>query len=128
MKFRECREILKGRRFSLKMKGKVFKSCGRSAMLYGSEAWSLREKEMAILRRIRRAMIRAMYGVKLLDRRNSKKLMDILGIKESLDRMAKASSMRWCGHVLKKGDENATVKALKFEVSGSRGRGRPKQT
>ena len=44
-----------------------------------------------------------------------------LGIKESLDRMAKASSMRWYGHVLRKEDENVTVKALKFEVSGSRG-------
>ena len=52
----------------------------------------------------------------------------MLGIKESLDRMAKASSIRWYGHVLRKEDENVIVKALKFEVSGSRGRGRPKQT
>jgi len=35
MKFRECGELLKGKRFSLKMKGKVYKSCVRSAMLYG---------------------------------------------------------------------------------------------
>ena len=128
MKFRECSEILKGRRFSLKMKGKIYKSCVRSAMLYGSEAWCLREKEMAILRRTERAMIRAMCGVKLFDRRNSEELMDMLGIKESLDRMAKASSIRWYGHVLRKENQNVIVKALKFEVSGSRGRGRPKQT
>ena len=38
MKLRECSEILKGRRFSLKMKGKIYKSCVRSAMLYRSEA------------------------------------------------------------------------------------------
>ena len=44
MKFRKCREILEGRRFSLKMKGKIYKSCVRSAMLYGSEEWCLREK------------------------------------------------------------------------------------
>ena len=47
---------------------------------------------------------------------------------ESLDRMAKASSIRWYGHVLRKEDENVIVKALKFEVSGNRGTGRPKQT
>ena len=81
MKFRKCSEILKGRRFSLKMKGKVYKSCVRSAMLYGTEAWCLRENVMAILRRTERAMIRAMCGVKLLDRRNSEELMDRLGIK-----------------------------------------------
>ena len=110
------------------MKEKIYKSCVRSAMLYGSEAWCLREKKMAILIETERPMIRAMCGVKLLDRRNSEELMDMLGIKESLDRMAKASSIRWYGHGLGKEDENVTVKALKFEVSGSRGRGRPKQT
>ena len=52
----------------------------------------------------------------------------MLGIKECLDRMAKTSSIWWYGHVLRKEEENAIVKALKFEVSGSRGRGRPKQT
>ena len=52
--------------------------------------------------------------------------MDMLSMKESLDRMAKASSMRWYGHVLRKEDKNVIVKTLKFEVSGSRGR--PKQT
>ena len=54
--------------------------------------------------------------------------MDMLGIKEFLDKMAKASSMRWYGHVLRKEDENVIVKALKFEVSGSGRRVRPKQT
>ena len=50
----------------------------------------------------------------------------MLGIKESLDRMAKVSTMRWYGHILRKEDENVIVKALKFEMSCSRGR--PKQT
>ena len=53
--------------------------------MYGSEAWCVRENDMAILRKPEGAMIRAMCGVKLLDRRNSEELMDI---KESLDRMA----------------------------------------
>ena len=69
IKFRECSEILIGRRFSLKMKGKIYKSCVRSVMRYGSEAWCLREKEMAILRRTERTIIRAMCGVKLLDKK-----------------------------------------------------------
>ena len=81
MKFRECSEILKGRRFSLKLKGKIYKSCVRSAILYGSKAWCLREKEMAILRRTERAMIQAMHGVKLLDQRNSEELMGHVGHK-----------------------------------------------
>ena len=50
----------------------------------------------------------------------------MLGIKVSLGRMAKASSIRWYGHVLRKEDKNVIVKALKFGVSGRRGS--PKQT
>ena len=71
-------------------------------MLYGSEAWCLREKEMVTLRRIERAMIRAMCNVKLFDRRNREQLMDMLGIEECLDRMAK---VKWYGRVLRKEDE-----------------------
>ena len=52
----------------------------------------------------------------------------MLGIKESLDRMAKASTMRWYGHVLRKEDQNVVVKALNFEVSCTRGGKIPKQT
>ena len=36
-KFRECGELLRGRRFSLRMKGMVYRTCVRSAMLCGSE-------------------------------------------------------------------------------------------
>ena len=46
MKFRECGELLSERRFSLRMKGIVYLSCVRSAMLYGSETWCLRESEL----------------------------------------------------------------------------------
>ena len=65
VKFRECGELLSSRRFSLKVKGMVYRSCVRSVMLYGSETWCLRENEMEILRRTERAMVRVMCGVKL---------------------------------------------------------------
>ena len=72
----------------------VYRSCVRSATLYGSETWCLRESEMAILRRTKRAMVRSMCGVKLVDRKNMEELMEILGLKKTLDRMAKANGVR----------------------------------
>ena len=51
IKFRENGELLCKRKFSLKIKERIYQSCVRSAMLYGSETWYLRENEMAILRR-----------------------------------------------------------------------------
>ena len=128
VKFRECGELLCGRRFSLKIKGKIYRTCVRSAVLYGSETWCLKEEELAILRRTERAMVRAMCGVKLVERRSTDELMDMLGLHETVDRMARASGVRWYGHVLRREDGNILKDALTFEVSGQRKRGRPKRT
>ena len=45
-KLRECGELLYGRKFPLKLKEAVHKSYIRPAILYGSEAWCLKESEM----------------------------------------------------------------------------------
>ena len=56
--------------------------------------WCLKENEVAILRRTERSMVRAMCSVKLVDKRNTKKLMDMLGLKEAADKLARANSVR----------------------------------
>ena len=128
MKFRECGELLRGRRFSLRMKGMTYRNCVRSAMLYGSETWCLKETEMAIQRRTERAMVRSMCGVKLVDRKKMEDLMEMLGLKETLDRMTKANGVRWYGHVITRDDDNILKKAMMMEVNQKRKRVRPKLT
>ena len=94
MKFREREKLLYGRKCLLKMKGRIYHSCVRPAMLNGSETWCLRENEMAILRRTEKAMMRAMCGVKLIEKRRSQELMSLLGLKNTLDGLARASGVR----------------------------------
>ena len=96
VKFRECGELLNLKRFLLKMKGMVYRSYVRLAMLYGSETWCLRENEMAILRRTERAMCVA----KLMEKKRTEDLMEMFGLKETVVQMAKANGVRWYGHVL----------------------------
>ena len=48
VKLRECSELLYDR-FPLKLKGFIYKSYVRPAILYGSEACCLKESEMGIL-------------------------------------------------------------------------------
>ena len=73
-------------------------------------------------------MVRAMCGVKLMDKRNTEELMNLLGLKGTLDRLAKANGVRWYGHVLRRDGDDVLRKALEFQVSGQRKRGRPKKT
>jgi len=56
--------------------------------------------------------------------RNTEELMAMLGPEESLDMLAKASSMRWCGHVLRRKENNVLLKALQFELLSRIGRER----
>ena len=125
VRFREHEELLLGNRFPLKMKGKVYRCCVRSAILYGSETWCPEENEKAILRRTERAMVRAMCGEKVVDRNTTEEQMDMLGLKETIDRSATANGVRWYGHVLRRDDDSVLRIALDLEVSGKRKRGRP---
>ena len=87
-------ELLDGKQFSLKIKEKIYQSYVRSAMLHRSEIWCMRENEMAISRRTGKAMIRAMCGVRLIEERRSQELMSLLGLKDTLNGLARASRVR----------------------------------
>ena len=50
---------------------------------------------MAILRRTKRAMMRAMCGAKLIERKRTEDLMEMLGLKETAVQMAKANGVRY---------------------------------
>ena len=72
---------------------------------------------MAILSRTEKAMMRTMRRVKMIEKRRNSELMSLLGLRDTLDRLARASGVRGYGHVLRR--------ALDFEIAGRRGRGSP---
>ena len=74
---------------------------------------------MTILRGTERTVVRAMCGAKLMEKKRTEDLMDMLGLKETVVEMAKANGVRWYRQVLRK--------ALEFEVKDKRNRGRPKK-
>ena len=67
-KFRELTPILTSRGASLKIKGKVYKACVQTVMVYGSETWPMKTEDMKRLVRAERMMVRWMCGVSLRDR------------------------------------------------------------
>ena len=81
-----------------------------------------------ILRRTERAMVRKMCGVKLADKKNTKELMERLGLKETIVEVIKRSSLRWMGHVLRRDKDEPVKRVWNLEIAGKRERGRPKMT
>ena len=49
-------------------------------MLHGSETWCLGQNDIAILQRTERTMVRNMCGVKLMDKKLTKDLMQMLNL------------------------------------------------
>ena len=95
-------------------------------MLYGSETWCLKKNEVAILRRTERSIVRAMCGVKLVDKRNTEELMNMLGLTEAADKLARANGVRLYGNVFRRPEEDVLMKTMIHEVDGKRKQGRQK--
>ena len=53
-------------------------------MLYGSEAWSIGQNKIGILQRTEGAMVRNICGVKLMDNKSTKDVMQMLDLNESV--------------------------------------------
>ena len=61
-------------------------------------------------------------------RKTTEEQMDMLGLKETIDRFATANGVRWYGHVLRRDDDSVLRVARNLKVSGERKRGRLKKT
>ena len=66
---------------------------------------------MAVLRRIERAMC----GAKLIEKKRTEDLMEMLGLKETVAQMAKVNGVRWYGHVLRRDNGQVLRKAFSSE-------------
>ena len=60
-------------------------------------------------------------------KRKTVDLVEMLGLEEGLDQLAKANAVRWYGHVLRRDGDHVLRKALEFSVGGTRKRGRPRK-
>ena len=78
MKFMKLNSVLCERKWSVKMKGRVYEACVRAAMVYGRETWVMR-KEEGVVQRADRDLVRMMCGVKFRDKKSSMELMSVTG-------------------------------------------------
>ncbi len=78
-KFRELLPLLTLKGLSLHIKGKLYASCVRSVMVYGSETWAVKEDDVCRLVHNERSMLRWITDVKLSDRMLNVSIREQLG-------------------------------------------------
>ena len=103
-KFNEFMPILTMRGTSLKVKGKIYKVCVQSVMMYGSETWAMKVEDTQKLKRTEASMMRRMCGVSLEKHLSNEALRGRQGI-DCVSDLVRRSRRRWFGHVVRKDDQ-----------------------
>ena len=117
--------ILCDRRISFRVKGKVYKTVVRLAMIYGAETWAMKKAQEKKLDVAEMRMLRWMSGVTKLDRIWNERIRGTTKVGE-ISKKVQESRLKWYGHVLRREDECVGKRVMGMEVPGKRRRGRPK--
>ncbi|KAK3508704.1 hypothetical protein QTP70_004253 [Hemibagrus guttatus] len=118
--------VLCDRKISARIKGKVYRTVVRPAMLYGLETVSLRKRQESELEVAELKMLRFSLGVTRLNRIRNEYIRGTAHVGRLGDKVREAR-LRWFGHVQRRESEYIGRRMLDMELPGMRQRGRPKR-
>ena len=118
--------ILYDRRISLGVKGKVYKTVVRPAMMYGAETWAVKKAQEKKLDVAEMRTLGWMSVVTKLDRIRNERIRGTTKVGE-ISKKVQESTLKWYGRVLRREDEYVGKRVMVMEVPGKRRRGRPKR-
>ncbi|KAK3509028.1 hypothetical protein QTP70_018534, partial [Hemibagrus guttatus] len=124
--WRKVSGVLCDQKISARIKGKVYRTVVRAAMLYGLETVSLRKRQEAELEVAELKMLRFSLGVTRLDRIRNEYIRGTAHVGRLGDKVREAR-LRWFGHVQRRESEYIGRRMLDMELPGRRQRGRPKR-
>ncbi|KAK3509090.1 hypothetical protein QTP70_020302 [Hemibagrus guttatus] len=124
--WRKVSGVLCDRKISARIKGKVYRTVVRPAMLYGLETVSLRKRQESELEVAELKMLRFSLGVTRLDRIRNKYIRGTAHVGRLGDKVREVR-LRWFGHVQRRESEYIDRRMLDMELPGRRQRGRPKR-
>ncbi|KAK3564141.1 hypothetical protein QTP86_008496 [Hemibagrus guttatus] len=125
--WRKVSGVLCDQKISARIKGKVYRTVVRPAMLYGLETVSLRKRQESELEVAELKMLRFSLGVTRLDRIRNEYIRGTAHVGRLGDKVREAR-LRWFGHVQRRDSEYIGRRMLDMELPGRRQRGRPKRS
>ncbi|KAK3530945.1 hypothetical protein QTP70_006500 [Hemibagrus guttatus] len=118
-RWRKVSGVLCDRKISARIKGKVYKTVVRLAMLYGLETVSLRKRQESELEVAELTMLRFSLGVTRLDRIRNEYIRGTAHVGRLVDKVREAR-LRWFGHVQRRESEYIGRRMLDMELPGRR--------
>ncbi|MCJ8742949.1 hypothetical protein PDJAM_G00088090 [Pangasius djambal] len=120
--WRKVSGVLCDRKLSARIKGKVYETVARAAMLYGLETVALRKRQESELEVAELKMLRFSLGVMRLDRIRNEYIRGTAHVGRLGDKVREAR-LRWFGRVQRREREYIGRRMLDMELPGRRRRG-----
>ena len=113
-------------RMNMKIKGKVYRTVVRPALVYGAETWALKKAQEKKLEVAEMRMLRWMCGVTKLDKIKNERIRGTTIVGE-ITKKVQERRLKWYGHVMRREEHYVGRRAMVMKVQGRRKRGRPKR-
>ena len=123
-KWRKVSGIICNRKLSTRVKGKVYNTAVRPAMLYGMETLALTRRQEAELEMAELRMLRFAMGVTRLDKIKNTHVRGTANVVR-IGNKVRETRLRWYGHVLRRNAEYVGKRVIGMDLPGKRRRGRP---
>ena len=118
--------VLCDRKLSVRVKGKMYKSVVRPAMLYGMETVAMTERQMGQMEVAELKMVRWPLGVTRKDKMRNEYVRGTAKIAKLGDKLRNAK-LRWYGHVKRREESYVRKRMKEMAAPGRRKRGRPRR-
>ena len=120
--WRRVSGVICDRRLPARVKGKVYNSMVRPAMLYGLETVAVTKKQVEKMEVAEMKMLRFAMGVTRKDKIRNKHIRSTFEV-ERLGIKMREGRLRWYGHVMRRDQEYVGRKMMEMQLQGKRRRG-----
>ena len=124
--WRRVSGVICDKRLPARVKGKVYNSVVRQAMVYGLETVAVTKKQVEEMEVAEMKMLRFAMGVTRKDKIRNEHIRSTVKV-EQLGMKMREAMLRWYGHVMRRDKEYVGRKMMEMELPGKRRRGRPKR-
>ena len=124
--WRRVSGVICDRRLRARVKGKVYSSMVRPAMVYGLETVAVTKRQVEEMEVAEMKMLRFAMGVTRKHKIRNEHIRSTVKV-ERLGMKMREGRLRWYGHVLRRDQEYIGRKMMEMELPGKSRRGRPKR-
>ena len=125
MNWKKCSGVLCDRRIPVKLKGKVYRTVVRPAMLYGAETWATTKRQESRIEVNEMRMLRWMCGMTRKDKIRNEHIRGTTKVVQA-SRKITERRLKWYGHVMRMEEDHVVRRVMTKAIPGKRKRGRPK--